>query len=85
MWEVAETGSTNADLLTWADAGTTPDRSVLRADHQTAGRGRLDRRWDAPSGASLLVSLLFLEPPSVPTRLTQAVGRATLDAIETMA
>ena len=80
-----ETGSTNADLLTWADAGTTPDRSVLRADHQTAGRGRLDRRWDAPSGASLLASILFLEPPSVPTMLTQAVGRAALDAIETVA
>jgi BirA family biotin operon repressor/biotin-[acetyl-CoA-carboxylase] ligase len=83
--EVAETGSTNADLLTWADAGTVPDRTVLRADHQTAGRGRLDRRWKAPSGAGLLVSILFLEPPSVPTRLTQGVGRAALDAIETVA
>jgi BirA family transcriptional regulator, biotin operon repressor / biotin---[acetyl-CoA-carboxylase] ligase len=85
VWEVAETGSTNADLLMWADAGTAPDRSVLRANHQTAGRGRLDRRWDAPSGASLLASILFLDPPSVPTKLTQAVGRAALDAIETVA
>src|SRR6187431_1370071 len=41
---VAETGSTNADLL--ATASERPDRSVLVAGHQTAGRGRLDRRWD---------------------------------------
>ena len=80
-----ETGSTNADLLTWADAGTAPDRCVLRAEHQTAGRGRLDRRWEAPRGANLLASILFLEQPSVPARLTQAVGRAALDAIETVA
>jgi len=85
VWEVIETGSTNADLLAWADSGTAPDRSVLRADHQTAGRGRLDRRWDAPRGANLLASILFLEPPSVPTMLTQAVGRAALDSIETVA
>src|SRR5918995_254087 len=61
---VAATGSTNADLL--ATAGTRPDRSVLVADHQTAGRGRLDRRWDAPPGASLLVSLLFHRVPADP-------------------
>ena len=85
VWEVASTGSTNADLLMWADAGTAPDRSVLRADYQTAGRGRLDRRWEAPSGASLLASILFLAPPPVPTKLTQAVGRAALDAIEAVA
>jgi BirA family biotin operon repressor/biotin-[acetyl-CoA-carboxylase] ligase len=85
VWELDETGSTNADLMAWAEAGTTPDRSVLRADHQTAGRGRLDRRWEAPRGANLLVSVLFVEPPVVPARLTQAVGLAALDAIETEA
>ena len=55
---VAETGSTNADLLEAARAGA-PDRTVLRADHQTAGRGRLDRRWEAPPAVNLLVSMLF--------------------------
>ncbi len=54
---VAGTGSTNTDLL--ATAGGRPDRSVLVADHQSAGRGRLDRSWTAPAGANLLVSLLF--------------------------
>ena len=41
---VQETGSTNADLLQAAAAGA-PDRTVLMARHQSAGRGRLDRRW----------------------------------------
>src|SRR5580765_5214395 len=56
VWYVAETGSTNADLLAGADA---PDRTVLVAGHQTAGRGRLDRTWEAPPSANLLTSILF--------------------------
>ena len=56
------TGSTNDDLLAAAATGA-PDRSVLVADHQTAGRGRLDRRWEAPPGVNLLVSILFRTVP----------------------
>ena len=55
---VAETGSTNRDLLSEASSGA-PEGIVLVADHQTAGRGRLDRSWSAPPGASLLVSALL--------------------------
>jgi BirA family biotin operon repressor/biotin-[acetyl-CoA-carboxylase] ligase len=76
--QVAETGSTNADLL--ATAAARPDRSVLVAGHQTAGRGRLDRRWDAPPGANLLVSLLFHRTPADPAELTRRVGLAAVDA-----
>ena len=76
--EVAETGSTNADLLAIADRA--PDRSVLRADHQTAGRGRLDRRWEAPPGSNLLVSVLFRDVPVEPSELTRRVGLAIVDA-----
>ena len=76
---VAETGSTNVDLLAHAVAGA-PDRSVLVTDHQTAGRGRLDRRWDAPPGVNLLVSILFREVPLWPSELTQRVGVAAVDA-----
>ena len=78
--EVAETGSTNADLLAVADRS--PDRSVLRTDHQTAGRGRLDRRWDAPPGTNLLVSLLFTVVPEHPSELTRRVGLAIVDAAD---
>lgn len=75
---VPETGSTNADLLAEGVAGA-PDRTVLRADHQTAGRGRLDRTWEAPPGANLLVSFLFRAVPDDPHVLTQAVAMAARD------
>ena len=78
---VPETGSTNADLLAAAVAGA-PDRSVLAARHQTAGRGRLDRRWDAPPGANLLVSILFRRVPAHPHELTQRVALAAAIAVE---
>jgi BirA family biotin operon repressor/biotin-[acetyl-CoA-carboxylase] ligase len=54
---VAETGSTNADLLARAEAGDDIDGAVLIADHQTAGRGRHGRRWLAPPGAQLALSV----------------------------
>lgn len=81
-WQVSvvdETGSTNADLLAAAAAGA-PDRSVLVALHQTSGRGRLDRRWEAPPGANLLVSLLLRHVPEHPHVLTQRVGLAAVAA-----
>jgi BirA family biotin operon repressor/biotin-[acetyl-CoA-carboxylase] ligase len=55
---VAETGSTNTDLFGGAQNGA-QNHTALMADNQTAGRGRLDRTWEAQSGANLLVSLLF--------------------------
>ncbi|MGH8963268.1 MAG: biotin--[acetyl-CoA-carboxylase] ligase [Jatrophihabitantaceae bacterium] len=53
---VAETRSTNADLLARHDA---PDRTVLIAELQSAGRGRLDRAWTSPAGAGLTFSVLL--------------------------
>jgi BirA family biotin operon repressor/biotin-[acetyl-CoA-carboxylase] ligase len=58
---VAETGSTNADLLADQEA---PDRSLLVAELQSAGRGRLDRTWTSPAGAGLTFSVLLR--PTVP-------------------
>jgi BirA family biotin operon repressor/biotin-[acetyl-CoA-carboxylase] ligase len=78
---VEETGSTNADLLAAAAAGA-PDRTVLRALHQTAGRGRLDRVWEAPPGANLLVSILFRTGLDHPHRLTHRVAVAAAIAVE---
>ena len=72
---VPETGSTNADLLAQGAAGA-PDRTVLRAEYQSAGRGRLDRTWEAPQGVNLLVSLLFRDVPSRLHVLTQVVALA---------
>jgi BirA family biotin operon repressor/biotin-[acetyl-CoA-carboxylase] ligase len=55
----AELDSTNRYLLD--EARRSPrDGLVAVADHQTAGRGRLGRRWEAPPGVSLLVSVLVI-------------------------
>jgi BirA family biotin operon repressor/biotin-[acetyl-CoA-carboxylase] ligase len=78
---VSETGSTNADAVARAHAGE-PDGLVLVADHQREGRGRLDRRWDAPAGANLLMSVL-LRPALEPDdwhRCTNALAVAAADA-----
>lgn len=61
---VAETGSTNADLLAAARAGE-PEGLVLVARSQTAGRGRLGRQWQNPPGTGLTFSVL-LRPAAVP-------------------
>ncbi|WP_158600580.1 biotin--[acetyl-CoA-carboxylase] ligase [Tessaracoccus antarcticus] len=62
LWErvesVTSTGSTNADLAALARLGE-PEGRVLVASEQTAGRGRLDRTWVSPRGASLSLSMLL--------------------------
>jgi BirA family transcriptional regulator, biotin operon repressor / biotin---[acetyl-CoA-carboxylase] ligase len=64
---VAETGSTNADLLARARAGA-PQGTVLVAEAQTAGRGRMGRRWTSPPRSALTFSVL-LRPAGVPAGL----------------
>lgn len=54
----AETGSTNDDAQQWLAAGAA-DASLVVTDCQTAGRGRLNRRWITQPGAALAFSLVF--------------------------
>jgi BirA family biotin operon repressor/biotin-[acetyl-CoA-carboxylase] ligase len=61
---VAETGSTNSDLLGDARDGLA-EGTVLVAESQSAGRGRLGRQWVSPPGAALTFSVL-LRPGAVP-------------------
>lgn len=77
---VAETGSTNADVLALARHGE-PEGVVVVADHQTAGRGRRSRTWDAPPGASLLFSVLLRPPAAVAGLATMALGVAGVEAV----
>ena len=81
---VAVTGSTNDDLLRAAEAGDLADRSVLRTDHQTSGRGRLNRRWDAPAGSNLLASIYLAEPGDQPGTELQRVGVAIIEALQAL-
>ncbi|MER5374187.1 biotin--[acetyl-CoA-carboxylase] ligase [Streptomyces sp. NPDC002553] len=62
---VPRTGSTNSDLVALAAAGKADEGSVLVAEEQTAGRGRLDRQWSAPPRSGLFFSVL-LRPARIP-------------------
>jgi BirA family transcriptional regulator, biotin operon repressor / biotin---[acetyl-CoA-carboxylase] ligase len=59
---VASTGSTNADALELARQGA-PEGTVVVADEQTAGRGRLGREWISAPGAGLWCSVLVRMAP----------------------
>ncbi len=74
--------STNRWLRKEADAGA-PEGLVVVAEHQTAGRGRLGRSWEAPPGSGLIVSVL-LRPEDLDVAryhlLTAATGLAARSA-----
>ncbi len=72
--------STNRYLLEEARAGA-HEGVVAVADHQTAGRGRLGRRWEAAPGANLLVSVL-LRPPLAPQQAQLGASVVALAAAE---
>ena len=78
---VAETGSTNADLL--ARASTLKGPTLLVAEHQTAGRGRAGRSWLSAGGDSLTFSLAwhFDLPLQQLAGLPLAVGVALAGAL----
>lgn len=78
---VATTGSTNTDLADEARGG---DRSgaVLVTDHQTAGRGRLDRVWEDIPGTALLVSLRVPIAGTDGGSVVRALGAAARAAVD---
>ncbi len=75
---VETTGSTNADML---DRGT--PGSVLIADEQTDGKGRLGRHWVSPKGAQLAMSMVLEVPEPAPAfgLLSIAPGVAVTDVL----
>jgi BirA family transcriptional regulator, biotin operon repressor / biotin---[acetyl-CoA-carboxylase] ligase len=81
---VAQTGSTNADLLARAASGIDVDGAVLIAEHQTAGRGRQGRGWSATPRAQITMSV-GVSVVDVPTTtwgwLPLASGVAVVDAV----
>ncbi|SOJ53753.1 Bifunctional ligase/repressor BirA [Mycobacterium simulans] len=81
---VAQTGSTNADLLARAASGGDIDGAVLIAEHQTAGRGRHGRSWSAAPRAQITMSV-GVRVDDVPTAawgwLSLAAGLAVVDSV----
>jgi BirA family biotin operon repressor/biotin-[acetyl-CoA-carboxylase] ligase len=81
---VAETGSTNADLLARAAAGDDIDGAVLIAEHQTSGRGRGGRTWSGVPSALITMSV-GVSAEGVPTEswgwVPLQTGVAVVDAV----
>lgn len=61
---LSKVDSTNEEALRWIAAGA-PHLSLVVADGQTAGRGRLDRHWFTPPGYALAFSLILRPAPAV--------------------
>lgn len=80
---VTVTGSTNTDLVAAARRGA-PDRSVLIAEEQRTGRGRLQRTWVSPRGFGLHISVLLRPPvkPSGVAWLPLLAGIALAETVE---
>ena len=83
---VAETGSTNGELIARAAAGDEVDGVVLIAEHQTAGRGRHGRKWSAPRRSQIAMSI-GVSAHGVPAEgwgwLPLAIGVAVVEAVAT--
>lgn len=74
-------GSTNDEALAWAASGA-KDLSIVIADEQTQGRGRLNRRWFTPKGSALAFSLILRPSQSLRPHLSRIVGLAALSIAE---
>ncbi len=76
-------GSTNNEALAWATSGA-KDLSLVIADEQTAGRGRLDRKWFTPGGTALAFSLILRPTAEEKPQLTRIVGLAALAVADSL-
>lgn len=77
----AQIDSTNSALMRRAHAGCT-DATLLIAEQQTQGRGRLGRPWSNAPGDSLMFSLGLMLAPRDWSGLSLAVGLALVQALQ---
>lgn len=69
----------------WARQAGTRSGMVVVAEEQSTGRGRFARRWEAPYGTALLVSVILKPPwPVAPTELPIRTGLAVVYALESL-
>jgi BirA family biotin operon repressor/biotin-[acetyl-CoA-carboxylase] ligase len=79
-------GSTNDEAMAWARNGA-QDLSLVVADEQTLGRGRLDRPWFTPPQTALAFSLILRPTYAEKPLLSRVVGLAALalsDVLQTL-
>src|SRR5690606_9102766 len=84
VW-LPQVDSTNAEVARRAAAGAQAGLLVV-TDEQTAGRGRQGRRWQAPPGTSLMLSLLLRDGAAIEdvALLPLLTGVALAEAVETV-
>lgn len=75
-------GSTNDEALRWATEDAR-DLSLVIADEQTSGRGRLNRKWFTPAGSGLAASLILRPTAELRPHLSRIVGLAALALADT--
>jgi BirA family biotin operon repressor/biotin-[acetyl-CoA-carboxylase] ligase len=77
-----EIDSTNQYLLTYQNS--LPSSTIILAEHQTNGRGRLNRSWLSPYGNNIYFSILwrFDKDPTELSGLSLAAGVAVVNALE---
>lgn len=82
VWLLPDIDSTNTHLLTYA--GELPDGTVVWTELQREGRGRHGRRWVAPRGSSVMLSVLLHEPGESRLRTGAALlaALAVCDALD---
>ena len=76
-----EVDSTNSELMRRARSGLT-DPVLLVAESQTAGRGRLGRKWHAQAGEALTFSLGLMLHPADWSGLSLAVGLSVVESLD---
>jgi BirA family biotin operon repressor/biotin-[acetyl-CoA-carboxylase] ligase len=76
-------GSTN-DVAKQLGASGAPEATLVIADEQISGRGRLGRAWWTPPGTAIAMSLLLRPqfPPTLAYRLTMLTGLVAAQAVE---
>ena len=80
-----EIHSTNTEALALIENDAIEDNTLLLAEEQTAGRGRLQRTWVSAPEDSLTFSLVLRDSshfPETPSILTLVAGLAVHDAVQ---
>ncbi len=83
-WHYRPSIGSTMDLARQLAEEGAPEGTIVIADEQTAGKGRLQRRWWSPPATSLLFTVV-LRPHLIPSqaqRLTMICSLAVCDAIE---
>ena len=76
-------GSTNDFAMQWANDGA-EDLSLVLADEQTAGRGRMERKWFTPPGSALAMSLILRPTADEASYIPRATALPAISLVDSL-